>query len=270
MKKHLITLTSGFIFLFLSCEKEIDVDLNTSQPTLVIEGLVSDRPGPYEVKLTQTVNFDQNNIFPPVSQASVTIYDDAGSREILREIGPGIYHSMTIQGTPGRTYILEIETNNKIYKAVSTMPSPVDIDNLTIEDTGDFGPGGHGKIITVHYTDPVGESNFYRFVLMINGIVQDGIFIDSDDLQDGGIKDLDLMDYSQNTTLTSGDTATVVLQSIDEHVYEYFRTLREISGSNGGIMGQSTSPANPISNISNGALGYFSVCAETSKTIVIP
>lgn len=270
MKKHLIKLTSGFIFLLLACEKEIDIDLNTSQPTIVIEGLVSDQLGPYTVKLTHTVNFDENNTFPPVSGASVIIYDDAGNREVLTETNPGIYHSMTIQGTPGRTYFLEVKTGDDTYEAVSTMPSPVNIDTLTVEDTGDFGPAGHGETITVHYTDPVGESNYYRFVLIVNGVVRDGVFIDNDDLHDGDIKDLELIDYSENTNLTTGDTATVVLQTIDENVYEYFRTLREISGSNGGGMGQSTSPANPISNISNGALGYFSVCAETSKTIVIP
>lgn len=270
MKKHILKLAIGFIFLFIACEKEIDIDLNTSESKIVIEGLVSDQPGPYMVKLTRTVDFDDDNTFPPVSEARVTIYDDVGNIEVLTETMAGVYNATAIQGTPDRMYTLEVTADNKTYKAVSTMPSPVDIDTLTVEDTGDFGPAGHGKTINVQYADPSGESNYYRFVLIINGIEQDGVFIDNDELQDGEIKNLLLTNYSENTKLNGGDYVTVLLQTLDEGTYEYFRTLRQISGSDGGLIGQSTSPANPVSNINNGALGYFNTCAVTSKSIIIP
>src|SRR5436305_10635659 len=53
------------LFLF-SCTKVIQVDLNSANTNIVIEGIVSDAAGPYQVKLTQTVNFSDPNSFPPV------------------------------------------------------------------------------------------------------------------------------------------------------------------------------------------------------------
>jgi hypothetical protein len=43
---------------------------------------------------------------------------------------------------------------------------------------------------------------------------------------------------------------------IDKNVYNYFFSLLQVTGNNGGF--QSASPDNPITNISGGALGYFS------------
>ena len=65
--------------IFLSCQKVIDVDLNSSSPHIVIEGYISDQPGPYWVRISQTVNYNQPNTFPPVSGATVTLSDNIGS-----------------------------------------------------------------------------------------------------------------------------------------------------------------------------------------------
>ncbi|MCW0482336.1 DUF4249 domain-containing protein [Gaoshiqia sediminis] len=272
MKRHILkfTIEAVFIFLFFSCEKVIEIDLNISEPKIVIESEISNQPGPYTVRLTETVNFREENAFPTLSKATVRIYDDAGNTETLTETITGFYNANAIQGTPGRTYTLEVTTGENTYKAVSTMPPPVNIDTLTVENTGSFGPAGNGETINVQFTDPTGKNNYYRFVLIINGIEQDGVFIDNDELQDGEIKNLLLTNYSENTKLNTGDYVTVLLQTLDKSTYEYFRTLRQISGSEGGPMEQSTSPANPISNINNGALGYFNTCAVTSKSIIIP
>lgn len=272
MKNYILKFSFGLIFtaLFFSCEKVIDIDLNTSEPKIVIESSISDQSDFYPVKLTQTVNFDENNIFPPVSNATVIISDDEGNTETLTETTAGVYSLTSMNGTPGRTYTLEVTSGGITHKAVSTMPRPVNIDTLTIENTGDFGPGGNGNAINVQYTDPAGRNNYYRFIVIINGIEQDAVFIDNDEIQDGEIKSFLLRESSDNTELTTGDAVTVLLQTIDKGVYEYFRTLRLISGDSDGPMEQSTSPSNPVSNIDNGALGYFSAFSVTSKSILIP
>lgn len=56
--------------LFASCEKEIDLDLNSSSPQIVIEGNISDAPGPYIVKLSKTVNYSELNNYLPVTWSS--------------------------------------------------------------------------------------------------------------------------------------------------------------------------------------------------------
>ena len=69
-------------------------------------------------------------------------------------------------------------------------------------------------------------------------------------------------------TFQINDTVTVELLSLNKDTYDYYNTLIEGSSGPGGIMSGST-PANPVSNISNGAMGYFGVYTNSSKTIII-
>jgi len=247
-----------------SCEKVIDVDLNDSSPQIVIEGNITDQTGPYTVRLSKSVNFDELNDFPPISGATVQISDDAGNSEILPETSPGTYTTVALQGTPGRTYTLDVTIDEQIYTAVSTMPLPVAIDTLTIEEQS-IGFGDKTSYVEARYKDPEGIDNYYRFVHLINNVRQKDIIIDKDWLQDGNtIRTSIEPDEEEDIELKQGDEVIVFMQSIDEGVYEYYRTLDEAGGE------FSASPTNPLSNFSGGVLGYFSAYAVTSKSIVVP
>ncbi len=64
-----------------------------------------------------------------------------------------------------------------------------------------------------------------------------------------------------------GDTITVELLSIDKATYDYFNTLSDILTSDRAAT--SLSPANPITNLSNGPLGYFVAYTVDTKSIVM-
>lgn len=255
-------------FFFPSCEKVIDIDFNSQNSQLVIEGNITDQTGPYFVKLSKTVKFDESNSFPPVIGAGVSITDDLGNTEILNETASGVYSTSVLKGATGRTYTLQVNTNGLKYSAQSFMHAPVAIDKLIA--VNQVLPMGTKKVINVKFTDPSGIENYYRFVKIINNKIQTSIYAESDIKQDGKPLNISLLNKQQSETeMKSGDTLIVVLQSLDEPVYNYFRSLLQLNGG-GGLINQSTSPANPISNISNGALGYFSACAVTSDTLIIP
>jgi hypothetical protein len=249
--------------LSISCEKVISVDLNSTSPQIVIEASISDQDGPYYVKLSQTVNFDQTNTFPPVSGAKVVIVDNIGNSYPLIETYPGIYKTTFIHGVPGRTYTLTINAGGKEYVAVSTMPLPVNIDYLSVQEQT-FGRE-QMKYINVQFQDSANVKNYYRFVEKRNGVEQYFTFLYDDRLQDGGTITSSLL--AGEDTLRTGDSVYVFLETIDKNVYNYFRTLRQ-AGGNGGP--QAASPANPLSNFTGGALGYFSAYAVRSKLIIIP
>jgi hypothetical protein len=254
-------------FLLASCEKVIVIDLNSKEPQIVIEGNISNQPGPYKVILTQTANYDESNNFPAVSGAMVTIRDDSGNSELLAETSSGTYTTSTIQGTPGRSYTLKVTANGAEYQATSIMPAPVSIDALSV--VTEKNSKGNDKTIYVGFTDPAGIANYYRFIKIINGIAQTSIFVEDDLLQDGNTINHPLLSHGQDeTSIKTGDNVTIVLQTIDKKVYDYFRTLLQLSS--GGLINQSTSPANPLTNISNNTLGYYNACSVTSKTIIIP
>ncbi|MGZ4054884.1 MAG: DUF4249 domain-containing protein [Bacteroidia bacterium] len=260
-----------------SCKKIINVDLNSAAPQLVVEGSVTDQPGPYLIKLSKSVNFSDDNVFPAFTGAAVTVSDNAGNSETLTETSPGNYTSASLVGTPGRAYTVSITAAGKSYSGISTMPFPVSIDTLIVDTTshsgfgggpGGGGGGGGGTSIKVDvlFNDPVGVANYYRLVEVVNGAEQNKIVITSDNLRDGTLIDRTLS--FGDDILHHGDSVTVFLQSIDKNVYEYFRTLNQIVSGGGGL--QASTPDNPTTNLNNKALGYFSAYAVRSKKIVIP
>ena len=54
------------LFLVISCEKEINLDLEDQSGNIVIEANITDQAGPYYVKITKTVAFTQANQYPSI------------------------------------------------------------------------------------------------------------------------------------------------------------------------------------------------------------
>ncbi len=248
-----------------SCTKVIDVNLNNTEPVVVIEGNITDTTGPYTIKITSTIDIDKDNNFPGVSGAIVRIADNAGNVETLQEKGSGIYQTQTLQGVPGRTYTLTVVTDGKTYTAESTMPAKVAYDSLNYEYILTF--DGDLPYPAVHYTDPIGTGQYYRAKRYVNGVYDNQLYIESDEFIDGKSREAVLFngDDDVEETLVPGDIITVEMQCIDKANYEYLEQLIEADGSS-----QSATPANPKGNISNGALGYFTAHTTSVKTLPLP
>jgi hypothetical protein len=222
--------------------------------------------GPYYVKISRTVNFDETNIFPKVEGAKVEISDTLGNVDTLKEVSPGVYSTIAIQGLPGRKYTLTIVTDGNEYKAESIMPEPVNIDSLRI--VLETGFREKRKEIEVTLKDPSGIQNFYRYSEIVNGYRSNNYSLASDRYFDGKIYKRNV-NVNDSIPIKKGDTIVMELQCIDRATYDYFRTLRFVFG-RGGLGFLSASPANPITNFNHGAMGYFSAYSITSKIIVVP
>lgn len=253
------------LVLFSSCEKEIDLDLEDKSGDIVIEGNVTDQAGPYYVRVTKSVGFTENNQYPPVSDALVTISDNTGQSEILTYEADGRYKTTHFVTAPGNTYTLNVVAGGVTYTAQSTMPEPVPLDDLT-QDSFAFGDQVSYSVIPV-FTDPATLGNRYLFVVSVNGRTDKRFQTFSDNTNNGMVNQRSLslprdpMDDDQEVVI--GDTIHVEMQCIDQDIYIYYNALIEISGSG------TVTPANPPSNISNGALGYFSAHTTESKSIII-
>src|SRR5438128_2331768 len=92
------------VFLFSSCEKVINLDLNEAEKKYVIEASITDQPGTASVLLSQTKNFDDNNDLIGVSGALVAIQEEGGSITALTETTPGHYEAPALVGNSGKTY----------------------------------------------------------------------------------------------------------------------------------------------------------------------
>jgi hypothetical protein len=239
-------------FALFSCTKVINVNLNNVNPNIVIEGVVSDAAGPYQVQLTQTVNFSDPNVFPPVTGATVKITDSAlGITDSLIEGVPGTYFTQKLlQGLTGHTYQLYILSKGQIYTASSTMPQKVNLDSVTFYSTNIFGNKSTSAV--ANFQDPTGIANYYTFTEYVNGQAVDQTFNFSDRLSDG--KYIRRQLFNDSSYINPGDQVSIEMHCVDNQVWQYFNTLGQAKGNNS----QSITPANPLSNISNNALGYFS------------
>ncbi|MBV8325202.1 DUF4249 domain-containing protein [Chryseobacterium sp.] len=252
------------LFTLTSCQKEIDLDLTDQSGNIVIEGNITDQAGPYIVRITKTVGVSQPNQYPAVTGAKVTLSDDTGQTEILQYIGQGKYQTTNFVGASGRTYTLKVQAEGKEYTAQSTMPEVVYFQGL-VQDSFNFGNKKSYTLLPV-FTDPLALGNRYLFSFTINNLTKKTFNVFSDNVNNGLPNQRPLIlpnddNDGRDHEVVVGDTIHVEMQCIDNSIFTYYNALLQISDGNGG----GVTPANPPSNISNGALGYFS--AHTSSTM---
>ena len=263
MKSLIIAIVA--LVILSSCEKVVELDLNSADPKLVVEGLINNEAGPYVVNLTYTTNFFNPDKIPAVMGASVIVSDDAGQVDTFTEIEDGVYMSCHLQGIEGRTYFLNVIVDGTTYSAESYLPFERPIDSVLSEKIKFPGTPAHAPkfyLISTYFTDTVNVVNHYRFRTYLNGVVIDDISLLNDELNDG--ESMSLQQFTAD--FKKNDTISIELCSIDEKVYTYYSTLADVMNTNP----MSTSaPANPISNISNGALGYFGALSSSKMTIVL-
>ncbi len=247
---------------FVACEKVIELDLKNTEPKLVIEANFTDSLQIQTVNIGQTVSFKADNKMTPVSNAQVSLKSDNGLALSFVEIAPGLYATnKAVKGIAGVKYTLTVTVNNKTYTAISQMPSPVKIDSLKQTSIVIFGKTN--KFIQVVYKDEPGVPNYYNNRLYVNGVKRNDSFVEFDRFNDG--KRVENTLFNQEPDLKTGDKIKVEFLGIDVNVYRYLFAIAQINGAGG----PPTSPADPDSNFSNGALGYFSSSAFTADSVVV-
>ena len=255
-------------FTIISCEKVIDVDLNNADPKYVIEATLTDEAGNAKVKISLTKNFDEDNSFIGVPGATVNVIESGGPVVPFTETSPGNYEAPSLKGVPGKTYTLNVSVGSKIFYGTSTMPQRVNMDTVYITDELLFAETR--KTANIEYVDPAGRGNNYRFIQYVNSMKENQIYAVNDDYTDGNKINNKLFYFTDTPddphNIKSGDQVKIEMFCIDPEVYKYWYSL---SRSATGSSGQAT-PANPVSNLQGGALGYFSAHTYQTKTIVAP
>ena len=110
------------LVLSLGCVDRIDFNTHIVNYPVVVEGFISDQPGPYEVRITRSFDVQSKNaIKVDVSAKKVEIFDEDGNFEVLSEIKQGVYQTSAfgMQGQVGKAYKLKVEfLDGTIYESV--------------------------------------------------------------------------------------------------------------------------------------------------------
>ena len=116
------------------CVERFIPDIKDSQQQfLVVDGLITDQPGPYYVNITLSSSLDGDNT--DVSGVSVSIETDTGESENLNEISPGRYATSSIQGVVGNSYRLNLVYQDTQFQSTwETILSATEIDSVFFEE----------------------------------------------------------------------------------------------------------------------------------------
>jgi hypothetical protein len=259
-----ISFLLSLLFAMTSCEKEIELDLNTANSKYVIEAQIA-QDATAKVKITKTVNFSDANNFPTIKGATVTMSNGTGDSEQLAETADCIYESKKMKGEEGKTYTLTVTADGNTFVAKSTMPKKVKLEGLLPQlNIMPIGNSEQTYILFPKFIDPIELGNSYQFIQSKGNETDKSLVITNDNVGNGQPNARPI--FSRNFKLKLGDTISVEMRCLDKIVYDYLYTLDAISG---GGPGGGTTPSNPTNNFDNGALGYFSAHTTQKMEVII-
>lgn len=261
----------------VSCEKEYILDTNPADAKVVIEGMVTDKPGYHFVKVTRSANFYDAGKTPRVTDAIVTVTDNEGvTTAFVHNPGnhpdsAGYYKpAVPFAGVLGNTYRLTVIMNGQEYEGEDTLYPVTTIDSLTYrisedEQSDPDHPGRYYEVL-IYTREPQETRDFYLFNFYRNDSLKlanpEDIYFTDDVVLAEAINGITMPIY-----FSKGDRATVEAFSISRQAFVFFNDLSILLNNDGGMY--SPPPANCRNNLSNGALGFFRASAVTSMDITV-
>ncbi|HYG38658.1 MAG TPA: DUF4249 domain-containing protein [Cytophagales bacterium] len=151
-----------------SCVTPITLDITEAPDKLVVEGWITDNPGPYEVRLTLTAKYSLGHlgVNEGVEGATVSIIDNQGKEAFLEGKGLGFYHTREdeIQGEIGNSYKLRIKIGEKVYESKGeTILKAPEIDNIYYEYKDSTIFYDDGFYTYVDFKDQKDQENYYQW-----------------------------------------------------------------------------------------------------------
>ncbi len=256
-----------YIALFLtlgslmSCTEVITLDLNDSEPTVVIEALLDGEASTLTVQISESGSFTNPGEYPKVSNARVSLGEANGQLVEVPETAPGIYFLEGIATDTGTTYELSVEIGENTFFAIATMPEAIVLDSIRFmaSTSPQF---GEGLYPTLYYQTTSGESPWLR--INVERI---------DSSSNSSFLPLENVLRPTNSTLfqasfQAGEMLKLEIQSITEEMYRYLGAIAELKGESAGPGAASAAPANPENQWSGDALGYFSAQVPSRIEVV--
>ena len=259
------------LIAFTSCEDVIDVNLNSTEPRLVIEASINwfkDTTGnEQQIKLTLSAPFFEEEL-PPANGAIVTITDTNNNTFLFEEDGnTGRYHNTIFNPILNTTYSLTIIYNEEIYTATETLKSVSSIDYIEQNNEGGF--SGEDIELKAYYTDPANEENHYLFEFISDIPVIPTLEVYNDEFTNGN----QIFGFYTEEDLESGDEVTIRNYGVSERFYEFMFILSQQGSDDGGgpfetqpatVRGNCINETNP----DNFPYGYFRL-SEVDEVIYI-
>lgn len=262
MKRVYIIACAVMVFVATGCEKEVVLNTKKSEPRLVIQANFPVE-GYANVEITKSIGFNDLNLFPAVSNAQVEIWHGTSKEVLVRQGESGKYKGSVIKAQQGETYTLIVVVDGEPYVSVQTAPKRVRLGGFRVDNVKEVFSDKYKLLPVPLFQDPIEYKNFYKFNYEIQGRSNRELIVFNDANFNGQIRDK-AQRLDNDSEIRPGDNVRVEMQCITESVWRFYFELQQAQSA------VNKSPANPTSNISGGALGYFSVYTTESMEVIAP
>jgi hypothetical protein len=260
MKSTILLLFVAAVATLSSCEKVVNVDLNKAEDKYVIEAPLYEGDHPFKVRIFKTTDYYGISKQVGVNDAKVVIVGN-GDSIVVPPIAEGEYELSSYQAIAGEEYQLSVRSGEKLFSATTTIPPHLAVDSIGYEfKEADF--QNEGFEIHFAFLDPAQQQNNYRIKLTVNDTVQtraEDLFLFDDKYNDGKP-----VKVGPGKRFKNGDRIEAELLSLDRQTYSYFMGLYDVLNNQNG-----PAPANPVTNIQGGALGYFGGFTSLKKGLLV-
>jgi hypothetical protein len=282
-----------YLFLLLAaCTERIDIETEDSKPVIAIYGIINDELEYQEIRISKSSPFFDDQPNAGVSGASVTVTSSEGARYefVEHEHMPGYYHSSRWTAKAGVRYDLTVTVDfdhdgtTEQYKAFTTILPPTYLDSIK------FVPAkvmGHLNYLLLAYGQDAVSEDYYLFRFTVNGssiseklsryVITDDALFNGQKIDGLILRWFDDISNWENDTpenrvnsvyLKTGDKLEMKMSLIPKGYYDFIeQCVAEIRREN-PLFG--TPPANIVTNISNGGVGYFSGYCATKISTEVP
>jgi hypothetical protein len=275
MKRYLPALV--FSILLAGCDVPIDLDLEQTRPQVVIEGLVTNRPGEPFVRVTLSTDFYYEGHATRIDDATVTLRNDLGQSVAFSHYAgsnldsAGYYLPPAgFAGQVGRVYTVIVSAEGKVFEATDSLKYVTSIDSLAYRPNrfAQEDPPSDGKTyeLLIYAKEPQETKDYY----LVKYYRNDSLTYNGDSdvyvLDDYGVGE-NIDGVPSAILYSDNDLARIEMFSVTREGFLFYNDLVTIMNSDGGMF--SPPPANPRTNFSNGALGFFQVSAASARSIVV-
>ncbi|MDA6068370.1 DUF4249 domain-containing protein [Flavobacterium sp. AC] len=249
-----------FVLLFLSCDKVVELDLETGDPKIVIDAEIIWEKGTsgseQTIKISRMAPY-YSPTTPKVSGAQVRVENSDGVIFTFNESEPGLYKCTNFVPAIDMEYKLFVQVDGQTLTATEKLVAVPPIERVDQEFMADI-TGPDLIVVSFYYKDPADQVNYYLTDYKTDFLAYPDYSPSSDEFVNGN----EIVEKYADTDLKPGKVLDITHRGISKNFFNYMNLILQASSSNpfGSV------PANIRGNIinttdtNNFALGYFRLC----------
>jgi len=285
------------LILMASCVSPYYPNITKYESILVVDGMITNLTGPYNIKLSRTFKYD-GHVGDFVTGANIKIIDNTGVEIQLKEIKTGEYSTVDtlFHGIPGRSYKLQIKIGDDLFESnYEVIKPPIPIDKLNWEYKAQDGDGPKRIQLLLDTHDPTNNTRYYgweyietwKFQVPVDVSLKpewktcfqnnSSSFININSTIERNkdiIEKMDFLNINESSNKLYIRYSILAKQySFSEQTYKFIADLKNLNQNQGTLF--DVTPYSIISNIkcinnkNIPVVGYFIVAGATEKRIFI-